>query len=168
MARLSDASKRTELFTEWVRDLGRTIDYLETRNDLETRGLAYIGFSLGSTMAPLFLGLEDRIEVAVLTSGGLPHGVFETTAEEVHPTTYVPSISIPVLMLNGRHDYVFPYESGQLGLFEGLGTPLEHKRHIVYEAGHAPLPRTAVIRDTLEWLDKYQTGAAESAPNTDD
>ena len=155
MARLNDPDERVELYIEWARDVGRTIDYLESREDIDTRGLTYIGFSLGASLAPLFLGLEERLEVAVLTSGGLSLSRGDA-GRVADPSTYVPSVSIPVLMLNGRHDYVFPLEAAQLGLFEGLGTPSEDKRHILYDAGHAPLPRTEVLRDTLAWLDKYQ------------
>jgi hypothetical protein len=40
-------------------------------------------------------------------------------------------------------------------LFKLLGTPAEHKRHVVFEgAGHVP-PRIEVIRETLGWLDRY-------------
>jgi hypothetical protein len=33
---------------------------------------------------------------------------------------------------------------------------LEHKRHVVHEAGNSPLPRVELIKETLAWLDKYQ------------
>ena len=36
-----------------------------------------------------------------------------------------------------------------------LGTPPQHKRHVIFEdAGHVP-PRIGVIREVLQWLDKY-------------
>lgn len=36
-----------------------------------------------------------------------------------------------------------------------LGTPESDKRHVIYDGfGHA-LPRTELIRETLDWLDKY-------------
>ena len=36
-----------------------------------------------------------------------------------------------------------------------LGTPAAAKRHVVYDAGHDPLPRSQVIREILAWLDLY-------------
>lgn len=50
---------------------------------------------------------------------------------------------------------IFPVESSQLPLFRLLGTPAEHKRHVIFEdAGHVP-PRLDVIREILGWLDRY-------------
>lgn len=49
----------------------------------------------------------------------------------------------------------FPVETSQAPLFQLLGTPAEDKRHVVFEdAGHVP-PRIAVIREILDWLDRY-------------
>jgi hypothetical protein len=62
---------------------------------------------------------------------------------------------MPVLMLNGRHDYVMPYETSQKPLFDLFGTPSADKRHIVYDAGHDPLPRSQFIREILAFLDRY-------------
>jgi hypothetical protein len=50
---------------------------------------------------------------------------------------------------------VFPYDTSQRPLFELLGTPASEKRHVVFDAGHDPLPRSQVIREILAWLDKY-------------
>ena len=61
----------------------------------------------------------------------------------------------PVLMLNGRYDYLFPLDSSQIPMFKLLGAPDADKRHVIYEAGHFPLPRGAMIRETLDWLDRY-------------
>lgn len=52
------------------KDLGRSIDYLETRKDIDPSKLAYLGISMGAEIAPVLLALEDRIKVAVLLSGG--------------------------------------------------------------------------------------------------
>jgi hypothetical protein len=38
---------------EWAKDLGRAIDYVETRSDLDHEKLAYYGFSWGGTLAPI-------------------------------------------------------------------------------------------------------------------
>ena len=58
-------------------------------------------------------------------------------------------------MLNGAYDYIFPLEGTQKPMFELLGTPEAQKRHVVYEAGHAPLPRSQMIQESLAWLDRY-------------
>jgi hypothetical protein len=44
--------------------------------------------------------------------------------------------------------------SSQLPFFLRLGTPEKNKRHVIYESGH-DLPRKEMIRETLDWLDRY-------------
>ena len=68
----------------------------------------------------------------------------------------VSRITVPVLLLAGRYDYIFPVETRQVPFMDLLGTPDKDQRHVVFEAGHLPLPRSEVIRETLEWLDRYQ------------
>ena len=63
-------------------------------------------------------------------------------------------MTVPVLMLNGKYDFFFPYETAQLPYFEMLGTPAEQKKLVVHEAGHT-FPRTERARETLAWLDEH-------------
>jgi pimeloyl-ACP methyl ester carboxylesterase len=73
---------------------------------------------------------------------------------EVDPFNFASRVTVPVLMLNGRYDQFFPYETAQIPMFRLFGTPLEHKRHVVYETGHF-VPKTQLIKEALDWLDKY-------------
>ena len=75
-------------------------------------------------------------------------------SELFEPETYLGRIRIPVLMLNGRYDASFPSETSQQPMFDLIGTPVEQKKHIVYESGHIA-PRKEVIRECLGWLDRY-------------
>ncbi len=135
----------------WSKDVGRSIDYLETRKDIDSRSLAYVGLSWGGAMAPAILAVESRFRTAVLHAGGLE---FQHALPEADMFNFVPRVRIPVLMSNGRYDHFFPVESSQIPLFRLLGTPEKDKRHIVHESGHA-VPRKEFIRETLDWLDKY-------------
>jgi eukaryotic-like serine/threonine-protein kinase len=135
----------------WSKDLGRSIDYLETRRDIDRGNLAYLGLSWGSAVAPIVLAVESRFKTAVLESGGLE---FQRTLPEADQINFVSRVRIPVLMLNGRYDHFFPVESSQLPLFRLLGTPAKDKKHVIYESGHAP-PRKEFIRESLDWLDRY-------------
>jgi hypothetical protein len=47
-------------------------------------------------------------------------------------------------------------ETSQRPLMKLLGTPDADTRHVIFEAGHLPLPRAEVVRETLAWLDRYQ------------
>jgi hypothetical protein len=58
-------------------------------------------------------------------------------------------------MLNERYDTYFPVEASQRPMFNLLGTPRADKRQVFYDAGHASAPHRDVVRETLDWLDKY-------------
>jgi len=136
---------------QWAKDLGRSIDYLESRKDIDTDKLAYYGLSWGGRLGGLMLAVEKRFKVGILNIAGLR---FQRKLPEVDPFNFVSRIKIPVLMLNGQYDHYFPYETSQIPMFKLLGTPAEHKRHAVYEAGHF-VPKTQLIKEALDWLDRY-------------
>ncbi|MQA31515.1 MAG: protein kinase [Luteitalea sp.] len=137
---------------QWRQDLGRTIDYLEVRGDIDADRIGYYGRSFGASMPLPLLSLEPRLKLAVFYSGGF---TYRALPAETNAVNYVSRVKIPVLMLNGRHDYVLPYETSQRPLFELFGTPAADKRHVIFEAGHDPLPRSQVVREILTWLDRY-------------
>ena len=140
-----------DLQIEWVKDLSRTIDYLQTRGDLNGDKVAFYGHSWGSLAAPIVLAVEPRIKAAVLNVGGFWNGRFEP---EVDPLNFAPRVRVPVLMINGEHDTVFPLEPSQKPLLDLLGTPPAQKRHYTYSASHV-VPRNELIKETLDWLDRY-------------
>ncbi len=39
-------------------------------------------------------------------------------------------------------------------MFRSLGTPEADKRHTLYDGGHV-FPFARIMKDTLEWLDRY-------------
>ena len=135
----------------WSKDLGRSIDYLETRPEIDRNKLAYEGFSWGGAMGSVLPAVEDRIKVCVLIVPGFS---LQKSLPEVDELNFAPRVKIPVLMLNGRFDFFFPVETSQLPMFRLLGTPKEHKRHVVYETGHN-IPRHELIKETIDWLDRY-------------
>jgi dienelactone hydrolase len=140
-----------DLIIQWQQDVARSIDYLETRPDVAAGKLAYVGFSLGAEFGITFLALEKRLKAAVLVSGGLDEYMF---FPEVDPLNFVTRVTIPTLMVNGRDDFRFPLEASQKPMFRLLGTPAEHKQHLVVPGGHVPA-RLEVIKATLGWLDRY-------------
>ena len=121
---------------KWVQDLGRTLDYLESRDDIDAGNVAYMGLSLGPAVAPLVLASEPRFKSAVLVAGGMAGSMSSTN------NRMVSRITVPVLLLAGRYDYIFPVETSQVPFMDLLGTPDKDKRHVVFEAGHLPLPRS--------------------------
>jgi dienelactone hydrolase len=147
----------TRWFTEhaimWVNDLRRTIDYLATRDEeFDMQRLGYYGFSWGGRMGPLVLAMEERLKLGILESGALS---LRDAQPEAHQAHFAPRVTVPVLMLNGEWDFLEPVDTAQIPLFELFGTPAKDKDHILFEAGHSPLPRNQVTQATLKWLDKY-------------
>jgi len=135
---------------KWMQELSRTIDYLETREDLDSNKLGYYGFSWGANSAPIVLAVDNRIDAAVLNVGGMWD--VHRFLPEIDPLNFVTQVRSPVLMLNGEYDIVFPLETAQKPMFELLGT--DHKKHYVTPAAHI-VPRHVLIRETLDWFDKY-------------
>jgi formylglycine-generating enzyme required for sulfatase activity/predicted Ser/Thr protein kinase len=133
-------------------DLRRTVDYLETRADIDRANIAFYGISLGAQLGPVYLAIEPRLKTGVLLSGG-----FETWTipPEVDPVNFAPRVTQPVLMVNGREDFDLPYDTAQVPMFNMLGTPAADKRHVVMEGGHIPPRPEAVFKEILDWLDRY-------------
>ena len=152
---VSDYPDETNYWKEhvimWGKDFRRSIDYLETRDDIDADRLAFMGVSWGAAMGPIMMAIEPRLKAGVVVVAGLN---FQKALPEVDEIHYLHRVDIPVLMLNGKYDFFFPYESSQLPYFELMATPDEHKRLVVHEAGHS-FPRTELVKETLGWLDRY-------------
>ena len=139
-------------------DVRRTIDYLQTRPDLDPDRIALYGVSLGAQLAPVYLAIEPRLRTGVLLFGG-----FETWSmpAEADPVNFAPRVRQPVLMVNGRDDFDLPYDTAQVPLFNALGTPRTDKRHAVFPGGHIPPRLQDVFKEVLDWLDQYLGPAAQ-------
>ena len=147
---VSGEQRRRELRIAMFRDLARSLDYLQTRADIDPHRLAYYGISAGADAGIFLTAIETRFKASVLQGTGLD-GV---TAPEIALHNFAPRIRVPTLLLNGRYDFELPFESAQRPLFEMLGPPLPHKRLTAVESGHA-VPPDAVLGELLPWLDRY-------------
>ncbi len=142
---------KVQLVIHWAQDLMRTVDYLETREDIDADKIAYYGFSLGGTYAPVFTAVEQRFAASVLISGGT---IFRVP-EEHRPVNFAPYVTVPTLMIGGKNDPQAPVEPYQRPILELLGTPLEDKKLYVFEGAHAPTDWNATLREIHAWLDRY-------------
>jgi len=134
-----------------VKDFRRTIDYLETRSDIDTRKLCYHGLSMGASGGGIIPAIEGRIKAAVLLSGGYTRGMHP----EFSQVNFAPRIKIPILMLNGKYDLTYPVETSIKPLFQMFGTPEKDKFLKFYETSHSVWLKNEVIKDELDFLDKY-------------
>lgn len=141
------------LIVQQVKDVRRTIDYLESRSDIDSDRLGFHGLSYGSTRSPYILAIEDRFRAAMLVSVGL--SPTQHLPPELHQENYLPRVTTPTLMITGRDDFNFPYRQSQRPFFELLGTPEAHKRHIALEWGHLPPGYREVVRGLIEWSDRW-------------
>lgn len=136
---------------KWIQEFRRTIDYLESRDDMDLDRLAYYGFSWGGWNGPIVLALDDRFKTGVFVSGGIPPTL---ARPEASSASFATRVKAPVLMISGRHDVLRPVATYQTPMFESIGTPDDQKRHAILEGGHSP-PRSELSRETLDWLDQY-------------
>jgi dienelactone hydrolase len=154
----SDIQDETNLYRDhviaWARDIGRSIDYLETRPDIDAERLAYYGISWGGVMGGIMTAVEPRFKASVLVVGGLEMQAVQPMAD---PFNFLPRVTLPTLMLNGRYDSFFPLATSIMPFYENLGTPEADRKIIVTDANHFVLSYEAnlAIAESLDWLDGY-------------
>jgi serine/threonine protein kinase/formylglycine-generating enzyme required for sulfatase activity/cephalosporin-C deacetylase-like acetyl esterase len=136
---------------DWSKDFCRSIDYLETRSDVDASKFAYYGVSLGAAMGAILPALEPRLKAIVLESPGF---YMQRRFPEVDQINFAPRVKAPILMLNGRYDSIFPTATSQEPMYRLLGTPANQKRRVLFDSGHE-FPDAPVIKEALDWLDKY-------------
>jgi serine/threonine protein kinase/dienelactone hydrolase len=148
----ADSHLYTEFLIQVVKDLKRCIDYLETRQDIDSRKLAFYGMSWGGALGAIIPAVEERVKASVLVGGAL----LGRGRPEANQINYVTRVNTPTLMLNGKYDSAVgtSLETGIKPMFDLLGTSAEHKQLKVYETDHIP-PRNEFIKETLAWLDRY-------------
>ena len=140
---------------EWriqiVKDYRRCIDYLETREDIDSDKLAYYGMSWGAGWpGTLIPAVEERLKASVLLAGGFRY----IGRPEVLMINYIGRVKLPTLMMNGRYDSARGFHTSIKPMFDLLGTPDEHKVLKAYDTDHIP-PRNEFIKEILAWLNKY-------------
>ena len=124
---------------------------METRPDIDTSKIGFYSHSWGGTIGAIIPAVEDRIKLSILLRGDLPTN---KRFPEADPINYVTHVKTPVLMLNGKYDFTYPYESTVKPMFDLLGTPEHHKKLVLCNTDHF-IPKTEMIKETLNWLDKY-------------
>jgi len=88
-----------QLMVDWSKDLARSIDYLQTRADIDRSRIGYLGVSAGSAYGVILTTLEDRLKAVVFLDGGF--------FQQEHPVAgmdqadFAPRMKKPVLMVNG-------------------------------------------------------------------
>jgi len=132
-----------------VKDLRRTLDYLETRTDIDARSFAFYGYSWGGVNGPAALAHEPRLRAAIIYVGHLRDDL--AGSPEIDPVNALPRVRIPVLLLSGEFDFLVPIENARR-YFDLLGSPI--KEHVETPGSHF-VPREELIRRSVDWLDRH-------------
>ena len=134
---------RDHLIT-WVKEVRYAVDYA-IENGYEPH---YFGVSWGGQVGVNILAIEKRFKTGVLFVGGIS---LDDVREEIQPEKYAARIKTPTLLLNGRYDFYFPYQSSQLPLYNLMDLNDNNKRHVVVDYAHY-VPMHIVRDETLKWI----------------
>ena len=133
----------------WVTDIRRGLDYIETRSDLDSSRIAFYGPSAGSRTGLVLAAVENRYRSVFLLGGGLSKADSQRIAG-ANPVDFAPHISAAKLMAHGRYDEDVSLKTGAEPLFKLLREP---KRLVLYEGGHIP-PLEFFVTTMNAWLDE--------------
>ncbi len=137
-----------DLVIQQMKDMRRAIDYLQTRSDIDSEALAFYGWSWGGRLGAIALAVEPRLKVGILNQAGLQH----LKIPETSVLNYLRRVNVPVLQFNGIYDTDFRFETSAKPFFDRIGSA--DKNHVHGATGHF-VPKATMIRETLDWLDKY-------------
>ena len=146
-----------------VQDLMRTVDYLETREDVRGDAVLYHGVSMGCRIGVPFVALDPRVRAASLFVGGSgPYSRFVVEGtdfaglaedeQRIHaltdPLTFAPLTGhLPKFVANGRQDDLVGVEAAER-LQEALAAPKELRW---FDGGHAESP-AELVEEAREFL----------------
>jgi serine/threonine protein kinase/dienelactone hydrolase len=148
------SAQELSYMTQRSKDVGRALDYLGTRADIDKDKLAYLGVSMGASEGVIYATVnQDRLKTALLLDGGY---FLYTPPKGGDQIDFAPRLKKPVLMVNGKFDYAFSPEKSQIPLFEALGSAAQDKQRIVFDTPHDVTDRRPeLIQAVVAWLDKY-------------
>jgi formylglycine-generating enzyme required for sulfatase activity/predicted Ser/Thr protein kinase len=139
-----------DLVIAFSRDFSRTIDYLQTRPDVDRENIGYFSFS--NPIVPVLSAIDGRVKAGAHIGAGLTR---RDMPAEFNPIHFAPRAKEPTLLIGGRDDFITPIETSMLPLLRRLGAPEEHKRLALFDTGHVVYPGPEMIKAVLDWFDRY-------------
>lgn len=137
-----------ELVINWAIDYHRGLDYLATRNEIDTGKLACFAVSVNNRKLTL-IATENRCAAVILMGGGLIRSWADMIAE-ANGVNFAPHIPAPKLMINGRYDEALSFRAEAEPLYKLLRGP---KELVVVDQGHIP-SLEASVPTINRWLDQ--------------
>jgi len=130
-------------------DLRRGLDYLETRNDIDSKKIAICGPSAGASVGLILAAVDRRYASVFLAGAGIRKSYTQSIAE-ANVVNFAPHVRGPILILQGRYDENLAWKAEFEPLYKLLSSP---KRFILYDGGHAP-PMELFATTIHRWLDE--------------
>src|SRR5262249_62456 len=98
----------------------------------------------------------------VFEAGGLPNEPLRKERVVLEERHYLPQMRVPMLMLNGQIDPIYPVKESQEPMFDLIGSPV--KEHYVHPGGHHMLAPDVKFARVLPWLDRHFGAPARLPP----
>jgi serine/threonine protein kinase/formylglycine-generating enzyme required for sulfatase activity len=133
----------------WMTDLRRGLDYLETRNDIDAGRIGFFGPSSGARIGLILAAVENRYRSVFLMGAGVRKS-YDQWIPEANPVKFAAHIRTPKLMMHGRYDENLSLKTEAEPLFKLLPQP---KRLVLYDGGHVP-PLELLVTTINSWLDE--------------
>jgi len=151
--------KLREMLVESTVDYRRALDYLETRNEIDTSRIGVFGYSMGGMMTFFLTGTDSRIKASVaavtpLMGKKTPLEISEYANHQlsaITPRNYTRAINNrPFLMLMGEKDFYYTVDEAQQ-LFDLINS--QTKGLIFYNSGHH-LP-IEYAEEVVRWFNNH-------------
>ena len=130
-----------DLMVKHATELRLGLGYLETRGDIDTDRLAYVGLSWGAGSRSVLAAVDDRFDAVIFVGAGIDERM-QPVLPEAFNVNFLPYIEAPKLMVNGRQDEEHPWLTRALPFWELLREPRELV--LADNEGHAPSLETRV------------------------
>jgi dienelactone hydrolase len=123
------------LMVQHATELRLGVDYLESRGDIDMDRLAYVGQSFGAGSRSVFAAVDDRWRAVIFVGAGIDERLHPTVPEALN-VNFLPYITAPKLVVNGRLDEEHPWLTRGLPYWELLSEPKELE--LADDEGHIP------------------------------
>ncbi len=134
----------SNLLTQTIVDYRRAIDYLASRDDIDTNRVGIVGYSMGGHMTFILGAVEPRIKAVVACV------VPATPGMPIAASTFARSMgNAPLLMMMAEHDQFYSVEQAQQ-LYDAV--PGDDKAIHFFDSGHS-LP-VEYVAQVLDWIEE--------------
>jgi formylglycine-generating enzyme required for sulfatase activity len=131
----SNSVEFRNLMVRHVTELSRGLDYLESRDDIDMDRLAYAGLSFGAGSRSVLAAIDERWKAVIFIGAGIDERLHPTLPEALN-VNFLPYITVPKIVVNGRQDEEHPWLTRGLPFWELLNEPKQLV--LADDQGHTP------------------------------